>query len=68
MKVPRRNDYEIFRWRDGNLETRRADFSKFTVSEGSMSFAPRIQLELNTEIGGLGWASSRRRPTARSSA
>ncbi len=55
-KVPRRNDYEILRWRDGNLETRRADFSKFTVSEGSMSFAPRIQLELNTEIGGLGWA------------
>ncbi|MBL9135792.1 MAG: hypothetical protein JNK85_07990 [Verrucomicrobiales bacterium] len=54
--VPRRNDYEILRWRDGNLEMRRADFSKFTVSEGSMSFAPRIQLELNTEIGGLGWA------------
>jgi hypothetical protein len=55
-EVPRRNDYEIIRWRDGNLETRRADFSKFTVGEGALSFAPRIQLELNTEIGGLGWA------------
>jgi hypothetical protein len=54
--VPRQSDYEIIRWRDGNLETRRADFSKFTVSEGALSFSPRIQLELNTEIAGLGWA------------
>jgi len=54
--VPRRNEYEVVRWRDGNLETRRADFSKFTVGEGALSFAPRIHLELNTEIGGLGWA------------
>lgn len=54
--VPRLNSYEIVRWRDGNLEMRRADFSKFTVGEGAMSFAPRIHLELNTEIGGLGWA------------
>lgn len=54
--VPRKQDYDITRWRDGNLETRRADFSKFTVGEGSMSFAPRLVLELNSEIGGLGWA------------
>ncbi len=54
--VPRRNDYDIVRWRDGNLEIRRADFSKFTVGEGSLSFSPRIQLELNTELAGLGWA------------
>lgn len=54
--VPRKNDYDIIRWRDGNLEIRRADFSKFTVGEGAMSFSPRIHLELNTEIGGLGWA------------
>ena len=54
--VPRRNDYDIVRWRDGNLEVRRADFSKFTVGEGSLSFAPRVHLELNTEISGLGWA------------
>lgn len=55
-EVPKRNDYEIIRWRDGNLETRRADFSKFTVGEGVLSFSPRIHLEINTEIGGLGWA------------
>lgn len=54
--VPRQNDYDILRWSGGNLEIRRADFSKFTVSEGSMSFSPRIQLELNTELNGLGWA------------
>ncbi len=54
--MPRRTDYDIVRWRDGNLETRRAEFSKFNVGEGSMSFSPRVHLELNTEIGGLGWA------------
>ncbi len=56
VSIPRRSEYEIVRWRDGNLETRRADFSKFTVGEGALSFAPRMQLELNTEVGGLGWA------------
>ncbi|MBX3748267.1 MAG: hypothetical protein KF833_23410 [Verrucomicrobiae bacterium] len=55
-EVPRQSQYEIVRWRDGNLETRRADFSKFTVGEGAMSASPRMHLELNTEIGGLGWA------------
>jgi hypothetical protein len=54
--VPWKTDYDIIRWRDGNLETRRAAFSKFTVSEGVLSFAPRIYLELNTEIDGLGWS------------
>lgn len=54
--VAKKANYDIVRWRDGNLETRRADFSKFTVGEGSLSFAPRLILELNTEIGGLGWA------------
>lgn len=55
-RVPKQDEYEIVRWRDGNLEVRRAEFSKFTVGDGSLSFAPRIHLELNTEINGLGWA------------
>ncbi|MBL9127496.1 MAG: hypothetical protein JNL97_07615 [Verrucomicrobiales bacterium] len=55
-RVPKQDEYEILRWRDGNLEVRRAEFSKFTVSDGALSFAPRIHLELNTEINGLGWA------------
>jgi len=55
-RIPKRDDYEVIRWRDGNLEIRRAEFSKFTVGDGSLSFSPRIHLELNTEINGLGWA------------
>lgn len=55
-RVPRQDEYDILRWRDGNLEIRRAEFSKFTVGDGSLSFSPRIHLELNTEISGLGWA------------
>lgn len=55
-RVPKLDQYEVVRWRDGNLEVRRAEFSKFSVGEGALSFAPRINLELNTEINGLGWA------------
>lgn len=55
-RVPKQDDYEVVRWRDGNLEVRRAEFSKFTVGDGSLSFSPRIHLELNSELNGLGWA------------
>lgn len=55
-KVSRGAGYEIVRWRDGNLENRRAEFGKFTVSEGMLGFAPHVHLELSTDLGGLGWA------------
>ena len=55
-RVERRPEYTLLRWRDGNLEGRRVEFSKFTVGEGVLSFAPRMILEVNTDIAGLGWA------------
>jgi S1-C subfamily serine protease len=48
--------FELVMWRDGNLETRRAEFGKFTVGEGALGFAPHVQLEVGSEVGGLGWA------------
>ncbi len=53
--VSRGPDFELVRWRDGNLETRRVEFGKFTVSEGALGFAPHVQLEVSTDLGGLGW-------------
>lgn len=55
-KPARGAGYEIVRWRDGNLENRRAEFGKFTVSEGMLGFAPHVHLELSTDLSGLGWA------------
>lgn len=57
-RVPPGPDFTLLRWRDGNLEGRRVEFSKFTVGEGVLSFAPRMILELNTDIAGLGWAEA----------
>jgi hypothetical protein len=56
--VPPGPDFNLLRWRDGNLESRRVEFSKFTVGEGALSFAPRLVLEVSTEVGGLGWAEA----------
>lgn len=55
-KVPPAPDFNLLRWRDGNLESRRVEFSKFSVKDGTLSFAPRFTLEVNTELNGLGWA------------
>ncbi|MFO1459021.1 MAG: hypothetical protein U1G08_06395 [Verrucomicrobiota bacterium] len=56
--IPAAPDFNLLRWRDGNLESRRVEFSKFSVREGVLSFAPRLTLEVNTELGGLGWAEA----------
>lgn len=53
--VSRGPDLELVRWRDGNLERRRVEFGKFTVGEGALGFAPHVQLEVATDLGGLGW-------------
>jgi hypothetical protein len=56
LGVPTRatGDLQIVRWRQGRMETRRAEFNQFTAGEGKLSFAPRVQLELNSEIQGAG--------------
>jgi hypothetical protein len=47
--------FQIIRWREGKLETRKAEFNQFTVDNGQMSFVPHVQLELSSEIQGIGW-------------
>lgn len=55
--VPAGPEFNLVRWREGNLESRRADFSRFIVSEGAVGFCPQMVLEVGTDIGGrLGWA------------
>ena len=56
LAEPTRGDgaLQIVRWRQGRLETRRAEFNQFTAGEGQLSFAPRLQMELSSEIQGAG--------------
>ncbi|HXT39810.1 MAG TPA: hypothetical protein VN887_07290, partial [Candidatus Angelobacter sp.] len=54
--VKKDGDIQILRWRAGNLEVRKAEFNRFTVSRANMSDAVHVQLELNSEIDGVGWS------------
>src|SRR6185436_12895513 len=46
------------RWRNGNLETRKAEFNQFTVDDAKMSYASHLQMEFSSEINGVGWAEA----------
>lgn len=54
--VSRGPDFDLVRWRDGNLENRRVEFGQFTVREGVLGFAPHVMLEISTDLTGLGWS------------
>ena len=53
--IRKEEEIQIVRWRAGNLEVRKAEFSRFTVSHPNMSDAVHVQLELSSEIEGIGW-------------
>ncbi len=54
-KIAKDGNIQILRWRTGNLETRRAEFNRFSVNHGNMSDAMHVVMELNSEIDGVGW-------------
>jgi len=54
--IKKNGDIQILRWRGGNLEVRKAEFNRFNVSHPNMSDAVHVQLELSSEIDGIGWA------------
>ena len=54
--APGKEQMEIVRWRNGNLERRKAEFTQFTVDDARLSFVSHLQLELNSEINGIGRA------------
>lgn len=49
-------EFSLVRWRDGNLEERRVEFSQYRTGEGVLGFAPHVNLEVSTDLGGIGWA------------
>jgi hypothetical protein len=53
--MPADNALQILRWREGKLENRKAEFTQFTVREGQLAPINHVQLEVGSEIQGVGW-------------
>lgn len=54
--VPEDGTLQILRWRDGNLENRRAEFTQFTVREGQLAAVNQPVLEADSDIQNAGWS------------
>jgi hypothetical protein len=46
---------QILRWREGNLEHRRAEFGQVTVREGQLSPINQAVMEVSSDIQAAGW-------------
>jgi hypothetical protein len=53
--LPADGTLQILRWREGNLESRRAEFTQVAVREGQLSTVNHAVLEADSEIQGAGW-------------
>jgi hypothetical protein len=53
--IPEDGSLQIVRWREGNLETRRAEFSQFTIREGQLAAISQPVLEADSDILSAGW-------------
>lgn len=54
-KAPAEGDkLQIIRWREGKLENRQAEFTQFAVRQSELSSISHVQLELSSEIQGVG--------------
>ena len=53
--VPEEATLQILRWRQGNLESRHAEFTQFTVREGQLAALNQPVLETDSDIQNAGW-------------
>jgi hypothetical protein len=52
--MPADGTLQVLRWRDGVLQSRRAEFTHFSVREGQLSPINQVALEASSEIQGAG--------------
>ncbi len=53
--MPGDGTLQLLRWRNGNLESRRAEFTQFAVREGQLAAVSHVMLEADSDIQGAGW-------------
>jgi hypothetical protein len=56
--TPVQGEVEIARWRNGDLEKRKADINRMVVKRAKLSFIDFAQLEVDSELNGAGWAEA----------
>jgi hypothetical protein len=56
--APRRGTCQLVRWRNGILEFRNVDVNRLSVKRGKLTFIDLLQLELDSEVQGIGWAEA----------
>ncbi len=54
--IPAKGSAQLARWRNGQLETHKAELNRLIVKHAKLSFIDHVQLELDSEISGAGWA------------
>lgn len=57
-KVSPSDEFQIHRWKGGNLESRKAEFSQVVVRQSKLSIYDLAQIDLNTEMTGGGWGEA----------
>lgn len=53
--MPAESPLQILRWREGNLENRRAEFMQFAVREGQLAPINHVVIETDSDIQNAGW-------------
>jgi len=56
--TPVHGEVEIARWRNGDLEVRKADINRMVVKRSKLSFVDFAQLDVDSELGGAGWGEA----------
>ncbi|KAB2660605.1 MAG: hypothetical protein DVB32_04850 [Verrucomicrobia bacterium] len=57
-QTPTRGPAQMIRWRNGVLEARDLNINRLSVKRGKLTFIDVLQLELDTEIAGIGWSEA----------
>ncbi len=56
--VPVTGEAKLIRWNDGRLETRRLEINRLRMGRSALSYIDLPQLELDSEIDGVGWSEA----------
>lgn len=54
--TPLQGTVELLRWRNGRLERTKAETARWIVKRGKLSWVEHLQLDIQSEINGGGWA------------
>jgi hypothetical protein len=57
-QVPTQGSAQIVRWRNGQLESRKAEINRLNVKRGKLGYLDHLHLEVDSEINSAGWSEA----------